>query len=120
MSDETITLPLGLNGGVTSAQVRRSAELINDSSGVRNLLIWLADQMDAQHPPRMDEPGWGERVVAGTRSARYGTKLPRRAMLHWTAFPEAKHHAWRDLDGREYAWGELTDPKPWDSSEDWW
>lgn len=75
------------------------------ASGRELTLLWIADEWEKQTaPPRMDEPGWGEKVIAHTAGdptrrefVRYGD-LPYR----WSA---------RDAcDG--FRWDDLLDPRP--------
>lgn len=68
--------------------------------------LGLARQIREQIPakPRMDEPGWGEKVVARTKG-----NPERREFLH---ICDRGNFQWSIHEGRVFAWTELIDPAP--------
>ncbi len=72
------------------------------SASARGDLEWIADEWERQtKPPRMAEPGWGERVTA-----LLGAGCPREVWIH-----RADGH-WENGCGAAMRWYLLIDPEP--------
>ena len=71
------------------------------SASARRDLEWIADEIERQtKPPRMVEPGWGERVVASSGGCPREVWLRRADCL------------WEDASGALAPWADLIDPEP--------
>ena len=84
---------------------------LSDSGEQRagRLFIALADEIERQHPPRMDEPDeFGAMVEAGTHVEGDSPRERRPLVRHQTSGTLQ----WSDEHGRTYAWSELVDPRP--------
>jgi hypothetical protein len=112
LTGKTITADLAGKGWDPHG-LRHWAKVADDvgKGGWASLFRYLADQIDEQHPPRMDEPDeFGAMVEAGTQVP--GEKpRERRRMLRCKA---AGAYRWTDDRGRVYRWSELIDPRPVD------
>lgn len=81
----------------------------NVTKAVVDLLSVVADAMDAQKP-RMDEPGWGEKVIAHTKNdptRREFVRYSRKGLHRW-------------IDGSDlgpHCWDNLLDPEPIEGGE---
>lgn len=112
LSDKTITIPAdlstlsGTGGAISPAQLRRNANYNDENAGCelpssrfqRN----LADEIERQHPPRMDEPDYGHHVLSGEYE------------LVRTADPSCGRPVeWVDIGtGCRLAWDDIENPRP--------
>jgi hypothetical protein len=64
----------------------------------------IADQIEAQvKPPRIPEPGWGEKVIAHVKG--FETMRQR-----WVATKNGRTQEWHSETGHKYHWSDLVDP----------
>ena len=64
------------------------------------LLSYLAAHWEARLPkPRMEEPAWGEKVIAGSNVGR-------------TVWLHSTYTSWLSHAGSQRRWDDLTDPEP--------
>lgn len=119
LTGKTITIPADLStlsrtgGAISPAQLRRNADYNDELAGCelpssrfqRN----LADEIERQHPPRMDEPvEFGAMVEAGTH-VEGDSPRERRPLVCWNVVGV---YPWTDDRGHVYRWSELVDPRP--------
>lgn len=77
--------------------------LRGNANGPTTLLSRVANQIEAQTKPRIDEPGWGEKVEAGVKGD---------TMRHeFVRFSPTRVLRWSDADGATFSWGDLIDPE---------
>ena len=111
LTGKTITIPADLWDEWTARELRADAEYWRRKGfgAIPRLLSNLADEIERQHPPRMDEPDeFGAMVEAGTHVEGDSPRERRPLVRHQTSGTLQ----WSDEHGRAYAWSELVDPRP--------
>jgi hypothetical protein len=85
------------------ASPKRLVQVLHNNAGYSGFEA-IADQIEAQtEPARIDEPGWGEKVIAHTKE-----DPERRLFVHWHGASVNKN-AWAD-NNTTCHWDRLIDP----------